>query len=47
MDLNERIISCERCPRLIAYIKGSALKKPKRFANQEYWSKTGGLGGSL
>ena len=38
-DLNERIISCERCPRLIAYIKGSALRKPKRFADQEYWAK--------
>ena len=38
-ELNERIISCERCPRLIAYIKGSELRKPKRFSDQEYWAK--------
>ena len=39
MDLNERIVSCERCPRLIAYIRESPLKKPRRFADQEYWAK--------
>ena len=35
--LNEKIISCKECPRLVEYIR--SIKKAKRYREQEYWSK--------
>jgi uracil-DNA glycosylase len=37
--LNNQIIHCTRCPRLVAYREGVALQKVKRFADQQYWGK--------
>ncbi len=38
-ELNERIISCKKCPRLASYIKELAKNKPKRYKNWNYWAK--------
>jgi uracil-DNA glycosylase family 4 len=38
-NLRERIISCERCPRLRAYCQKIAQEKKKSFRNWEYWGK--------
>ena len=34
---NQKIIKCIKCPRLVKYIKN--ISKPKRFREQDYWSK--------
>jgi len=38
-DLNERIVSCRRCPRLVAWREQVAAEKRKAFAQQKYWGK--------
>jgi uracil-DNA glycosylase len=38
-DLNNRIIHCEKCPRLVHYIHHIAKVKVKRFSNEKYWGK--------
>lgn len=37
--LNERIISCRRCPRLTEYRVRVAENPPRRFRGQSYWAK--------
>ncbi len=37
--LNEEIIVCRRCPRLIKYCKTIAQEKRKSFQNWEYWGR--------
>ncbi|MGH7671317.1 MAG: uracil-DNA glycosylase [Gemmatimonadales bacterium] len=37
--LNDRIIACERCPRLRAHCRRVALAKKREFRDQEYWGK--------
>lgn len=37
--LNERIISCKRCPRLVEYRVRVAENPPRRFRGQNYWAK--------
>jgi len=37
--LQETVISCKRCPRLVSYLKEIDRKKPKRFQDWIYWSK--------
>ena len=37
--LNERIVACERCPRLRAYCAEVARVKRRAYADQEYWGK--------
>ncbi len=38
-DLNNRIIKCTKCPRLISYIREVAENKVKRFKNEQYYGK--------
>jgi uracil-DNA glycosylase len=38
-QLNNEIIHCKRCPRLISYIKKIAKTKVKRFKDENYWGK--------
>jgi uracil-DNA glycosylase family 4 len=38
-ELQSRIITCERCPRLVAWRETVAREKVRRFADQEYWGK--------
>ncbi len=38
-QLNERIIACSRCPRLISYCQNIGLTKRKAFLTDEYWAK--------
>ncbi|MDP8003536.1 MAG: uracil-DNA glycosylase [Caldisphaera sp.] len=38
-ELQEKIISCQKCPRLMKYIKEVSEKPPKRFRNWNYWAK--------
>lgn len=38
-DLNNRIISCKLCPRLVKYREEVAKNPPKRFRGQTYWAK--------
>lgn len=51
LTLQEEIISCEQCPRLIDWRRQVAREKVKRFAHQDYWGKPvpsfGDLGGRL
>ncbi len=37
--LQKRIIRCQKCPRLVAYLKEIQKNKPKRFKDWDYWSK--------
>ena len=37
--LNDRVVQCTRCPRLIPYIDRVAKEKVKRFRDQSYWGK--------
>lgn len=37
--LNERVIACCRCPRLVAWREEVARNKTRRFQDQEYWGK--------
>jgi len=37
--LQKRVIRCQKCPRLISYLKEVCLHKPKRYRDWNYWSK--------
>src|SRR6184192_3552652 len=37
--LNEEIVSCTRCPRLVAYREKIAREKRRAYHDQEYWGK--------
>lgn len=38
-QLNEQIIACQRCPRLIEYCREIARTKRKSYADQSYWGR--------
>src|SRR4030043_1804925 len=38
-ELQDTVIRCEKCPRLVAYLKDFSEHKPKRFRDWDYWSK--------
>ena len=38
-ELNERIVGCRRCPRLLRWREACAKKPPRRFIGQDYWAK--------
>src|SRR5258708_40045218 len=38
-DLNDAIVGCERCPRLIAHCRRVALEKRRAYRDQPYWGK--------
>jgi len=37
--LQEKVVSCRRCPRLIRHISTVARRKAPRYRDQEYWGK--------
>ena len=37
--LQNRVIRCRKCPRLVAYLKEVSERRPKRFRDWEYWEK--------
>jgi uracil-DNA glycosylase family 4 len=37
--LQDTVIQCRKCPRLVAYLKEVSKRKPKRFRDWDYWSK--------
>jgi uracil-DNA glycosylase family 4 len=38
-DLNNQIVACERCPRLIAYCRRVALEKRRAYREDDYWGR--------
>lgn len=38
-DLNRRIVSCRRCPRLVEYRQRVAREKRRAYRDQEYWGR--------
>lgn len=38
-DLNEAIVGCRACPRLVAWRESVAVEKRASFRNEEYWGK--------
>jgi uracil-DNA glycosylase family 4 len=38
-ELNEEIIACEKCPRLVAFRQQVAVEKRRAFRDCEYWGK--------
>lgn len=38
-DLENRIITCERCPRLVKFRQASAKRKRKEYQDWDYWGK--------
>jgi len=38
-DLNERIVNCRRCPRLVEWRERVAVEKRASFSDDEYWGK--------
>ena len=37
--LQDTVIQCRKCPRLVAYLKEVSERKPKRYREWDYWSK--------
>jgi uracil-DNA glycosylase len=37
--LQNRVIRCRKCPRLVAYLREITERRPKRFRDWEYWGK--------
>ena len=37
--LQDTVIQCRKCPRLVAYLKEVSERKPKRYRDWDYWSK--------
>ena len=37
--LNNRIIKCKNCPRLVKFREKVAANKRKQYLNEEYWGK--------
>jgi uracil-DNA glycosylase family 4 len=38
-ELQDIVVRCRKCPRLVAYLKEVSDHKPKRFRDWNYWSK--------
>ncbi|ETX08971.1 uracil-DNA glycosylase [Candidatus Entotheonella palauensis] len=38
-QLQKKIVRCTKCPRLVTYRKDVAVKKVRRFQNDDYWGK--------
>ena len=41
--LNNTIIKCKKCPRLIKFIKKISVEKRKQNINENYWGKPVGM----
>ena len=37
--LQETVIQCRKCPRLVAYLEEVSDHKPRRYRDEDYWSK--------
>jgi uracil-DNA glycosylase family 4 len=37
--LQDKVVRCHKCPKLVAYLKEVSSHKPKRFRDWDYWSK--------
>lgn len=37
--LQRTVVQCEKCPRLISYLKEVSLHKPKRYRDWDYWAR--------
>jgi uracil-DNA glycosylase family 4 len=37
--LQDTVVRCRKCPRLVAYLKEVSKRKPKRYRDWDYWSK--------
>lgn len=38
-SVNQKIIRCKKCPRLVSYISKVSKEKTKRYRDQKYWAK--------
>ena len=38
-NLQNLVIQCQKCPRLVTYLKEVPIHKPKRYRDWDYWSK--------
>jgi uracil-DNA glycosylase family 4 len=38
-ELNGRIVSCRKCPRLVRWREACATNPPRRFIGQDYWAR--------
>lgn len=38
-ELQNTVVQCRKCPRLVAYLKEVSQRKPKRYQDWDYWSK--------
>jgi uracil-DNA glycosylase family 4 len=38
-ELQDTVVRCHKCPRLVAYLQEVSKRKPKRFRDWDYWSK--------
>ena len=38
-DLQEVVVRCRKCPRLVAYLQEVSKHKPKRYRDWDYWAK--------
>ena len=37
--LQNRVVRCRKCPRLVAYLEEFSMRKPRRFRDWDYWAK--------
>src|SRR2546427_11996427 len=38
-QIQERVMACQQCPRLVAYLQQVAEQKVRRFRHETYWAK--------
>jgi uracil-DNA glycosylase family 4 len=38
-ELQDTVVRCQKCPRLVGYLKEVSNHKPKRYRDWDYWSK--------
>ena len=38
-EINQQIVTCRKCPRLVRWREACAKKPPRRYVGQDYWAK--------
>ena len=38
-QIQERVVACQQCPRLVAYLQQVAEQKVRRFRHETYWAR--------
>jgi uracil-DNA glycosylase family 4 len=39
LEIEQEVVACTRCPRLVAWREQAARERPRRFADDDYWAR--------